>query len=165
MATKSTCPACGAEFEHPDDQATVYCDFCGTELRLFEEDGVNQLRVVSQPEPQKDILTEQAHRQLSEEPDAQPEGKPVAPGYASSGSAMADPGAWSDPAVLPETPVTADTIPEVPLFQTGSQPVSVAGTGKTGRWIAIGVAVFIVLCILLACIVAAFLIPVIGSVG
>ncbi len=60
MARETICPACGAPLMIPDNQDSMRCTFCGTELHISEEDGQAHFQVLSQPQPQKEALSRPA---------------------------------------------------------------------------------------------------------
>jgi hypothetical protein len=162
MAHTTSCPACGAPLEYTDDHEVVHCTFCETDIEVFEEDGETRFRVVALPEETSEEMSRRAQRELGDvpsEPDAGDE--PVAPGYASFGTMDSDPDVYTPESVLPEVPVMTEPIPEVQAHYTLRQdeppPPLPAAKSNRNRWIGIGLAVFLVACIMCACLVAALM--------
>jgi hypothetical protein len=146
MEGNLNCPACGAEIAYAGAQERIRCEFCGTELRVMAEEGETRLRVVSQPEPQTGLMAERANQQLSEELErgtAAPVSTPPTP-------EMTGPGGLAYPAAA-EAPALAAPLP-APPYQAGRSPAGAGGSGNTTRWIAIGAAVFVGACLLVACV-------------
>jgi hypothetical protein len=56
MTEETRCPACGAPLVFSGTSNVVRCGFCGTDLKMTEKDGHTHFRVLSQPEPQKEVL-------------------------------------------------------------------------------------------------------------
>jgi LSD1 subclass zinc finger protein len=201
MAERTFCPACSAPLEIPDGQETVECSFCNARFTVHIEDGDQILmEVASQPEPQKDVLSQQASRVLDETlSDSQEQAadqstqqafqtndEVAAPGFTSLETGKADPTAVGlpesaavsgaqiyeslnepdTPAVMPRPPYQ---VPDPGAGIGGSAvPEVIAPPGKSqrNRWIAIGLAVFVVTCILCACVAGAamlFLAPTLQS--
>ncbi len=105
-------------------------------------------------EPERDIYTASFQGEGMPEPPGVGDAGQVAPGWASSASSMADINDWvpDNRSTTPETPIT---IPETPAYQAGREAAP-AGRSSTGRWIAIGAAVVVGLCVSCACLAAAF---------
>jgi hypothetical protein len=158
MAHSTSCPACGAPIEYSGEHDVVHCTFCETDIEVFEENNETRFRVLAHTEPQELHTDEQVDRWNPDQgPQPQDPDEPIAPGYATTGSSMADPNAWSPQAVIPGIPETADSIPDAQAHYTlrrDEPPVPATSQGNRNRWIGIGLAVFIVGCIMCACIVS-----------
>lgn len=128
MINNLTCPACGAAIEISGDQEQIRCDYCGIELRIDEGQGEVKLRLSPQPETQQDGLAEWTDRPISEDMNRAPFG-------------------------APETPVVVDELRDKRADQASYLPVSESGSGTAGRWwIAVVVALVVLMCVLCACI-------------
>jgi hypothetical protein len=158
MAQRTTCPACGAPLDYSGDHDVVHCSFCETDIEVYEEAGDTRFRVLGHSDPDDREEADRVDRWNPDQgPQPQDPGDPVAPGYATTGASMADPDALSPEAVLPEVPITVDSIPEAQAHYTlrrDEPSVPGGGGGSRSRWIGIGIAVFIVVCIMCACLIS-----------
>lgn len=136
-----------------DAFARVFGDVESGGPNVIEPDA-DDIRTSSEREP--DIFTASFMGESMPEPPGVGDEGQVAPGWATSASSMADINDW-----LPENRDTTTstppiTIPETPAYQAGREAVP-AARSNTGRWIAIGAAVIVGLCVTCACVVGAFL--------
>jgi hypothetical protein len=132
MTQETRCPACGAPLVYSGGQAVLRCTFCGTDLKISEEDGQAQFRVVAQPEPQKDILN-----QPLEGIGGRPGGAQVYP--------------QPSPAATPytEMPLPAQPVSSGAAIYPVSEPT---GTKRSvSRWVWVGIALLVGLVLLCAC--------------
>jgi len=143
MALETRCPACGAPLVFSGNQDAVRCTFCGTDLKIVEENGQAQFRVLSQPEPQKEILDQ-----------------PVESARIMPGELLDDPGI---PPVV--AGVADESFPAQPV-STGAAAYPVhqepAVSKGVSRWVWVGIALLVGLVVLCACVVMAailFLFP------
>jgi len=139
MASKLTCPACGAEIEYPGILDGIQCEFCGTMLRIIEKEGEEQLQILPHPED-----LESGFPGVSTLPEA-----------AGLVTEEAGSGGQPYPKPQPETFAAAKPAAEVQAYPSGSQPSGGAGARNTTLWAGIVIAVVIVLCGLCACVAAA----------
>ena len=147
MINNVTCLACGAAIEISGGQDQIRCEYCGTELRIDEVQGESRLNLSPQPELQQDGLAEWTDRLTTDDVDRAPFGEPVTPALAGSDEAPS-------PDRAPETPFMVGELHEKPVDQASYLPVSESGSGTARRWwIAVVVALVVLLCILCACIV------------
>lgn len=139
MAEQTFCPACGAPLEYTGPKDIVNCGFCNTELRVIRENGEVHFRVLSQPEPQKEVLSNLVEP-LVETPvpgaeifDLPGEHKAAfgGPTIVSNGSSFTPPPGMSEGAQV-------------------YQPVS-QSSNKTRNWILIAVGIILGVCLLCAC--------------
>ncbi len=68
MTIETSCPACGAPLEFSGQQDDVSCTFCGAALHISQEDGQAHFRVISQPGPQKEVLSQPVESAVPIEP-------------------------------------------------------------------------------------------------
>jgi hypothetical protein len=131
MTQETKCPACGAPLVYSGNQEVIHCTFCGTDLRVAEEDGQPHFQVLAQPEPQKEIL------------DQPVEGAGSQPG-----------GAQIYPASPPATPFQETPMPFQPVlggaavYPINDQP---AARKSVNRWIWVAIAMLVGLAIVCAC--------------
>src|SRR5512133_1568580 len=145
MAQQTICPACGAPIEYNGQEDQIRCPFCDTELKVVEEGDTTRFQVLSQPEPQKEVLSQPVE----------------APGRPDMETTFAN---FSMGESVPTTASSGAFGTEVPLppasagsFYTPSVGASVstpATTGRSGvgRWVAIGAIALLALCALCACL-------------
>ncbi len=69
MTIETSCPACGAPLVFSGQQDEVSCTFCGAALHISQEDGQAHFRVISQPGPQKEVLSQPVETAVPIEPD------------------------------------------------------------------------------------------------
>ena len=157
MPRDTYCPSCGAplDFKGRDDEVT--CEFCGAHLEVHaDENGQPQFRLLDAPEPQSDVLSRPVEAAGRPEPDA-PAGEPVAPGYIS--------GIPDDASVEAASPTNiganiyggATDAAETPAhYQIGNEAQTARPAGPA-RWIYIAGAVFVVACLMCACVAGAMI--------
>lgn len=172
MTERYNCPACGAPLEFSETDTTVQCGFCSAEFKIDREDDQINFHVISQPEPQRQVL-DQAAENLEQETAEdlaatmpgtvrRAEGEPVAAQFATAASEDSDPGALVFDTPNPEPSEQADTIPESPAHYQVENPAYTPSTAQTGgnrnRGIMIGVSIFVVACLACACVTGAILV-------
>lgn len=118
------------------------------------EPSADDIRTAEEREP--DIFTASFQGESMPEPPGVGDAGQVAPGWASSATSMADVNDWvpENRDTAAETPIT---IPETPAYQAGREAAPAGTRSNTGRWVAIGAAVFVGVCVMCACVVAAFM--------
>jgi len=156
MSVQTTCPACGAPLEYAGEQDVVVCGFCNTEIQVVQDGEGPRFQVLSQPEPQKEVLS-----------------RPVNPiiegdmsGDALSGEVPADfttetfgLGTSSQEPFTPPPPVSSP--PFEGTITSGGAQVFTPGEparssfGGLPKWAVIVIAVVAGLCLLCACAVGA----------
>lgn len=154
MTQQTTCPACGAPLEITGQKGAVRCTFCGVGLSIQNEGGKVGLRVLGQPELQKDMVINPVEEHRDE----------IGGQQFLSTSQVEDAlpmtaGAQSDiPAAEPR--------PSGPTFQpqmssSGFPAYSTVearkGTSGSKRWLVIGGAVLLGLVVMCVCVVAVFM--------
>jgi hypothetical protein len=140
----TTCPACGAPIKYTEDEETLRCGYCDADLRVVRKDGEELFEIISQPEPQKEVLSH-----------------PVIP----QASATSETTGASAPSFFTEPPQSEPFRPEQPIpappdftgaGQTGAQvyPPAQATTPRGGvpSWLWIVLGVIGGLCLLCACL-------------
>ena len=163
MAHETNCPACGAPLEYSGNQDVVTCGFCGAKLEVQEdESGQTRFRVLEKPELQQDVLSNPIGSVdiTSGEPvrpDFVDAGEPVAPGYISSVPDDATFEAASPTNIGATIYPGGTTASETPAhYQVGNEAQTARPAGP-GRWIAIGAAVFVAVCLMCACAAGALI--------
>lgn len=140
----TTCPACGAPLKYTEDQETLRCGYCDADLRIVRQDGDETFEVISQPEPQKEVLSQPV--------------VPLQPPTAETTEA-GTPSFFTEPA-RPEPFTPEQPVPAPPDF-TGAgasgaqvyppaQPPAARSGAPTWLWVVLGVVG--VLCLLCACL-------------
>lgn len=162
MTVQTNCPACGAPIEYSENQEVVVCSFCNTEIKVLEDGDSNRFQVLSQPEPQREVLS-----------------KPVEPasggdfaGAFLSGEVPAETGGTnSEPFDLgtPGQDVFSPPIQEPVAFGNAQvyAPAAPARTSLGGlpKWAVIVIAVVAGLCLLCVCAAGASLLIFRSSTG
>lgn len=165
------CPACGAPLEYTGDGETIRCHFCGTEFQVTEEDARPRFEVRNQPEPQKEVLQKGVTRVDDSLTGDGEDALPSAPAQpvGRAGIYPSEPDiyqqAYQADLNMPEPArqQTVDTnrwsgvetpaqVPAPPLVGTPAGTSVMRGPGSVGRWIAIGVAVVLILCLACVCV-------------
>jgi hypothetical protein len=177
MTEQTRCPACGAPLSAAEQQDVVICDFCNTAIRVIREDDEERFEVLSQPEPQKDVLSQPVDPLVedvlfgesvpADEPVPASEGTeaPVE-GMASfwqsapeelSATEELSASSSGDTFFAPPPPVApapfSETTGGAQIFPPPSTPTT--GLGGLPRWAIIVIAVVAVLCLVCVCGVAA----------
>lgn len=155
MASKLTCPACGAEIEYPGILDEIQCEFCGTMLRFIEKEGEEHLQILPRPEGKQDVLISEPQQLHPEDLESGFPGVSTLPEAADLVTEEAGSGGQPYPNPHPETFTAAKPAAEVQAYPAGSQPSGGAGARNTTLWAGIVIAVVIVLCGLCACVAAA----------
>ncbi len=57
MAQQTICPACGAPLTYNGTADEIRCPFCDTELQVIHDNAQEHFRILSQPGPQKEVLS------------------------------------------------------------------------------------------------------------
>jgi hypothetical protein len=150
MAEETRCPACGAQLDYTGTEDVVRCNFCGTLLSVIDQDGERRFSVLSQPEPQSEVLAERASEEIEAELAEIPEVVSVEPGFASS-STEADVDPFFPESGVPVPPVYAANTPDTtpPAYVSASPSQS-----KRSWWLIGGISLLIVLLLMCACMVA-----------
>jgi hypothetical protein len=158
MAERTICPACGAPLEFEQLGDVVRCDFCGADVRYEDRDGAVQPHVMLHPaQEEMREVTQEALSEVVEEP------------VETTDSLYNPPLGTADPFVLPGSERGGaavyglpDSPPEVEpvlhgtvLDQNGAPVQAPAGSGGRNRWIVIGAASLLGLCVVCACIAGA----------
>lgn len=138
MSQQTYCPACGAPLEFSGNEDTVHCSFCGAGLHIIQQDDQTSIQVVSQPLPQKEVLS-----------------NPVVASTEPTGSA--DESAGEEPVVgwgdVPQStfPSSGDTVTPAPPAYTTGTPVAPVRS-NTQRWVLITLAAVAGVCVTCACL-------------
>ncbi len=154
MTQKTTCPACGAPLEITGQKGAVRCTFCGVGLSLQDDDGEVGLRVLGQPELQKDMVinpVEEHRNEMGGEQFAstsQVEDELPMAAAARSSIPAAEPGP-SGPTFQPEMSSSG-----LPAYTTVDARRGMSGSK---RWLLIGGAVLLGLILMCVCVVAVFM--------
>ena len=163
MAHETNCPACGAPLEYSGNQDVVTCGFCGAKLEVQEdENGQTSFLVLEKPAPQQDVLSNPIGSVdiTTGEPVEFANiaaGEPVAPGYISSVPDDATVEAASPTNIGASIYPGGTTASETPAHYQVANEAQTARPAGPGRWIAIGAAVFVAICIMCACVAGAFI--------
>jgi hypothetical protein len=171
MTQQTTCPACGAPVEYSEQQDMIRCGFCGAEFRINNEPDQPPYQILSQPDPQKEVLSQPAAH-LTDEPfegastvsstDAGSHAETDS--YTQSGSLFdqtsmgqsAYDSASSQGAAqsYANPPDAFQSIPYTSPASTSTTTSTSSGSGVV-RWVIIGVAAVLGLCVACSCLVGA----------
>jgi hypothetical protein len=177
MAQQTICPACGAPIVYSGEADEIRCPFCDAELQVVQEDGREVFRILSQPDPQKEVLsrpvepandvTNQPGGMRGSESVAQTVPVPLAgdkqtaPGYPGFISSEADSHAYSPERLRSETTADTVSVSDAPAFYRMHGPdVPVTGTvtpRSLPQWVPFVVAILIGLIVFFACAAGAWM--------
>lgn len=142
------CPACGAPLEVSDQLEALRCGYCDADLKIIRVDDKVTFEVLSQPEPQKEVLDRPVI--------------PVEPSVFDQPAAVYDLPPVEQPAFFTEPqrsePFTPEpSIPVPPPFTgptPGAQVYQPAAPAKTGAptWLWIVLGIVGVVCLFCACL-------------
>lgn len=162
MAQQTICPACGAPLEYSGPEDVVSCGFCNTELRVVREDDQMYFQVLSQPGPQKEVLSTPVDLPVAQPPlegpvvGEPPTAEPIEQGAVifglpeeqatvrSAPEFSATPPAYTPP---PEPSIGAQ------VYQPSAQTsVPAQSSGSSRNWILIALGIVGGVCLLCLCI-------------
>jgi hypothetical protein len=171
MTVQTTCPACGAPLLYAGEQDVVVCGFCNTEIKVVSEGDDVRFRVLSQPEPQKDVLSQVYNPIIEGELPSEPPAVAVNAepfGLQDSGAETFGMGPSSQEPFFTPPPVSSQPYQQ-PVVDAGAQvfPANPPARSMGGlpRWAVIAIAVLAGLCLLCVCAGAAAALIFRSSVG
>lgn len=143
MAQQTICPACGAPIEYNGQGDQIRCPFCDTELKVVEEGDTTRFQVLSQPGPQKEVLSQPV------DAPGRPDMETTFANFSMDENA---PTAGSSGTEVPLPPASEGAFYTPPVGASVSTPGTSTGRSGVGRWVAIGAIALLALCGLCACL-------------
>lgn len=171
MTQQTICPACGAPVEYSEQQDMIRCGFCGAEFRINSEPDQPPYQILSQPGPQKEVLSQPAAN-LAGEPfeEASTVSSTDIDAHAETDTHV-DTGSLFDQTSMGQTAYDStssqgaaqsyanppDAFPSIPYNSAASaSPTTSTNSGSgVARWVIIGIAVVLGLCVACSCLVGA----------